>query len=144
MAYASPEQFTAQTTGLDLDLPDDIPSLLDRASADIDQHLRLPIPLVAVGVDPPTTRLDPATLDGWTAWSLMRATCAQAAYRVIVDEESLLEGPPTVLTVGVVAFSREAPALICSSALVALAGCVSLWKGASGTVPPPPVPDIAA
>jgi hypothetical protein len=145
MAYASVSQFTAETASLDLDLPDDVQGLLERASQDLDQYLRIPPPIVAVGDPVPTTRLDPSTLDPWTAFSLQRACIAQAAYVCIVTPEDLLD-EAHVQTVGPVTFAKEAPALVCSTALVALAAIPSLWTQASGCVPapPPPPPPIAA
>ncbi len=143
MAYATVAELRAWTAGLDLDLPEDdvgAAALLARASADIDQYFHWPPPEDPEDPDAPLaeTRLDPANLTKWEAWSLAKATVEQAAYRLIVGEADLIEGRPRTLALGEgVQFARDAPDLLCAPALVSLAGIPSLWRSASGCAPAP-------
>ncbi len=101
MSYASAERFAAQTAHLDLDTPDDIPALLQRASADLDSYLQWPMPPDPdPDADPPAVadRIDTAKLTWWARDCLARAWCAQAAYRCEIGEDSLVEGKPRTAT----------------------------------------------
>ena len=98
-SYATTDEFAAATAHLDLDLPDDIGALLDRASEDLDGYLRFPIPEDPDGDgDLPVRRIPEAALTRWERRILSRACVLQAAYRVTVGEEDIVEGKNRVLS----------------------------------------------
>jgi hypothetical protein len=131
-AYATADLFASLTAHLDLDVPDDVDGLLERASRDLDAYLSWPAPLAA------GLRIDPAALTAFQADVLQQACVRQAAYRLEVGEEDLVEGMPRVLNSGPggISFSTLPPEPIGRDVLVLLAGAGLLKR--SGTAPPPP------
>jgi hypothetical protein len=139
MSYATADQFAAQLAHVadDLDIPEDLDGLLQRASGDLDAYLCWPPPVGPVLVPPdPVDRIDTSQLTWWQRDALARATCQQAAYRLTVAELDLIEGAPRVTAVGgALTFAPTAPDLIGRSALVCLSGA-GLLRYRTGTAPP--------
>jgi len=135
-AYCSSADFALLAGHLDLDVPDDVDALCERASRDLDAWLCWPPPLLTAGL-----RIDVTLLTAFQVDCLVRATVAQSAYRLVVDEEAMIEGAPKVTGVtGGLTFSPTAPDLISRAALTLLAGA-SLLNYRTGTASPPP-PDV--
>ena len=111
-----------------------IERLLERAERDLDGLLGWPAP-VAAG-----PRVDLATLTPFESVALSRATCAQAAFRVLRDETDLVEGFDGIASVGEVTFSRDRPPVMSPQVAVELSGTGGHLLRRSGTLnrePPP-------
>lgn len=131
MSYATPDQFTAATGHLSLDVPEDLTGLLERASRDIDAFLAWPA-AVAAGL-----RIDVTALTPFQADVLAQACARQAAYRCEIGEDDLVEGAPRLTAApGGLAFATTAPDRIGVDVLVLLQGAGLLRR--SGCAPPPP------
>lgn len=149
-SYCTVDQFTRWTSHIadQLDIPEDVQALLDRASADIDAHLCVPLPPdpppPADPDDPleplPSTRLDPAKLSRWEAWVLSKACAEQSVYRLIQGEDEIAEGTSRIASIGgggqSVTFSRDKLDLLGPQTFVSLVSAPNLWKFRTGTVPP--------
>jgi hypothetical protein len=143
VSYATPDQFAALTAHMySLDLPDDIGALLQRASADLDSYLSWPMPDLDTVPPAPLDRINVGVLTLWQRDCLVRACCAQAAYRRVVGEDDFVEGKPRLTNFGGLQLATTAPDPIGPSALVCLAGA-GLLLNRTGCAPPDEPPAAA-
>ena len=142
MSYASISEFNLGMAHLlaDLDVPEDLQGLLDRASADLDSFLRWPLPEDPPEGEPlPTTRIPDSALTLWERRCLTQAAIAQAAYRLIQGEDEIAEGRSRVLSVSggtSITFDAGPVDPIAPSARHALSAAPKLTQYATGIASP--------
>jgi hypothetical protein len=127
--YATVEEFIGYTAHLPVTMPEaEIEALLVRAERDVDALLGWP----PVATDTPRVDLD--SLTEFERGKLRRATCAQAAFRVLRDESSLVEGPDGIASVDGLSFSRDPLPSFSPEALLELSGTGGHLYRRSGTL----------
>jgi hypothetical protein len=119
--YATPDDLREMADDLDVDVADDyavMARLLNRARDDLDTYLAWPAP-----TGDTLDRIDVETLTPYQRDRLRRAACAQALYRIAIEEDGLLLGRSVVgMTVGDVTLPAIPPEEICQQAKTWLTG----------------------